>query len=179
MSKFVKYATELGPLVAFFIAYNQGGILLATKAILIASALAITLQFVILRTVGWGHILSVVILGLFGALTLYSGNSTFIKMKPTVIYAIFATALVVGLIYGKLFIKNLLSNASLQVDEHGWRLSTYLWISFFVTAACLNELIWRNCSEALWVNFKVFGMLPLTILFSILNAVILYRTALK
>jgi intracellular septation protein len=102
---------------------------------------------------------------LFGGLTLYLKNDTFIKMKPTVLYASFGLVLIGGLAFNRLFIKYVLAEA-FDLSERGWRALTWRWAIFFLILAALNEVVWRHYSTGTWVWFKVAGVLPLTLLFA-------------
>jgi len=105
------------------------------------------------------------VLLIFGGLTLLFDNKIFIFMKPTIINFIFAAILYGGIILKKPLLKYLLGSA-LKLEEEGWNTLTHRWIAFFVALAILNEIVWRTMSEDLWVNFKVFGILPITIIFT-------------
>ena len=101
----------------------------------------------------------------FGGLTIYFDNEIFIKMKPTIINMVFALILYGGVIVKKPLLKYLLG-AALKLEEDGWRILTQRWIAFFVALAVLNEIVWRTQSTDVWVNFKVFGILPITFIFT-------------
>jgi intracellular septation protein len=101
----------------------------------------------------------------FGGLTLWLSNDIFIKIKPTILYVMFAAVLLGGLAYGRLFIKLLLGQ-TLHLPESAWRTLTWRWSMFFVTLAILNEIVWRHVSTNTWVGFKVWAVFPLTLLFA-------------
>ena len=103
---------------------------------------------------------------LFGGLTIYFDNETFFKMKPTIINLLFAAILFGGAIIKKHLLKFLLG-AALKLEDTGWKILTQRWIAFFIALAILNEIIWRTQSTDIWVNFKVFGILPITFIFTI------------
>ena len=102
---------------------------------------------------------------IFGGLTIYFNDETFITMKPTIINAVFAIILYGGIAFKKPFLKYLLG-AALKLEEEGWKILTQRWIAFFVALAILNEIVWRTQSTDIWVNFKVFGILPITFIFT-------------
>jgi intracellular septation protein len=110
----------------------------------------------------------------FGGLTLWLQNETFIKVKVTLINALFGTILLSGLFFGKQLLKLVLGEA-LKMDDEGWRILTLRWGLFFFALAGLNEIVWRTVSTDLWVNFKVFGILPLTLLFALSQAPLMNR----
>ena len=110
-------------------------------------------------TVGAGIIL------IFGGLTIYFDNDVFFKMKPTIINILFAVILYGGILINKPLLKYLLG-AALKLEEAGWKILTQRWIGFFIALAVLNEIVWRTQSTDVWVNFKVFGILPITFIFT-------------
>ena len=110
-------------------------------------------------TVGAGIVL------IFGGLTIYFDNEIFIKMKPTIINLVFAVILYGGMLIKKPLLKILLG-AALKLEEKGWKILTYRWIGFFIALAVLNEIVWRTQTTDIWVNFKVFGILPITFIFT-------------
>ena len=110
-------------------------------------------------TVGAGIVL------LFGGLTIYFDNDVFFKMKPTIINILFAVILYGGILINKPLLKYLLG-AALKLEEAGWKILTQRWIGFFIALAVLNEIVWRTQSTDIWVNFKVFGILPITFIFT-------------
>ena len=113
-------------------------------------------------TVGAGIVL------IFGGLTIYFDNEVFFKMKPTIINLLFAAILYGGIMIKKPLLKILLG-AALKLKEEGWRILTLRWIGFFIALAILNEIVWRTQSTDVWVNFKVFGILPITFLFTMIQ----------
>ena len=102
---------------------------------------------------------------IFGGLTIYFNDETFIKMKPTIINAVFAIILYGGIILKKPLLKYLLG-AALKLEDQGWKILTQRWIAFFIALAILNEIVWRTQSTDIWVNFKVFAILPITFIFT-------------
>src|SRR5262249_39516713 len=134
-------------------------------------------SYIIARTIPVMPLVTAVFVIVFGGLTLYLADETFIKLKPTIVNLLFATILFVGLLTNRLFIK-LVLEAAFQLTERGWLIVTRAWIVFFVFLAALNEAVWRNTSTDTWVNFKVFGIMPLTILFSFAMIPIIMRHAL-
>ena len=133
--------------------------------LMIATVIAVLFSYIlekkipIMPTVGAGIVL------IFGGLTIYFDNEVFIKMKPTIINLIFAIILYGGMLVKKPLLKILLG-AALRLEEEGWRILTYRWIGFFIALAVLNEIVWRTQSTDIWVSFKVFGILPITFIFT-------------
>jgi intracellular septation protein len=170
----LKFAIELGPLLAFFAAYLAGGIYWATGVIMVATVLAIVASKLLFGRVPPMLVVTAVIVGVFGALTFWLNDPSFVKMKPTMVNLAFAGALGFGLATGRAFIKVLFGSA-FNLTEEGWRQLTVRWMLFFLAMAGLNEFVWRTFPEATWVNFKVFGILPLTMLFAIFQVGLLKR----
>lgn len=162
----IKLAIELGPLVAFFLAYMKTDLFVATGVLMAATLASLAASKVFLGHVAVMPIVTAVLVFVFGTLTVWLQDPTFIKIKPTILYIMFAAALAGGLAFGKLFLKILLGEAIRYSDE-GWRKLTMRWALFFIALAIANELVWRNFSEETWVSFKTFGFLPLTMAFAI------------
>ena len=167
----VKILLDLAPLLVFFWFYSTGdksgdAFFTATAALMVTTVISIAATYAIFRKVGIMPFVTLVLVMVMGGLTIYLGDKTFIKMKPTVVYLLFAAVLGVGLYYEKTFLKYLFEEA-FQLNNEGWRLMTWRWTFFFVFLAVLNELVWRNFDEEIWVKFKVFGFIPLTMAFGI------------
>jgi intracellular septation protein len=161
----MKLILDFFPLAVFFLAYKFGNIMLATAAIVIATLLSLLISYLKDRRIAIAPMVSGIIITVFGSLTLALHDNRFIMMKPTLINLMFAAILLGGIARRKFLLKPLLESA-LSLTEHGWRVLTLRWAVFFVFLAGLNEIIWRNFSEDFWVNFKVFGFFPLTLLFT-------------
>ena len=167
MKSFIKFIIDFGPLVVFFVFYKKTGSLIeAIIPLMIATLISILVSYLlekknpIMPTVGG------IIILIFGGLSWYFKDPIFIKMKPTIINIIFALAILVGNYFNKPLFKYLLGE-SIKLEDQGWIELGKRWAYFFIFLAFLNEIIWRNFSEDLWVNFKVFGILFLTFIFSI------------
>ena len=173
----IRLATEIGPLIVFFVANWQAGIFWATGLFMIATAIALPVAYMYERRVPVMPLVSGVFVLIFGALTLWLQDDLFIKIKPTIVNLLFAAILTVGLMLGRLFLK-LAFGPVFALDDTGWRVLTIRWIGFFVLLALLNEVMWRNFSTDTWVNFKVFGIMPLTFAFSLAQLPLLKRHAL-
>ncbi len=168
MKSFTKILVDIGPLAIFFIFYNRGNLQSAIIPLMIATIIAVLFSYImekkipIMPTVGAGIIL------IFGGLTIYFDNEVFFKMKPTIINFFFALVLYVGEILKKPLLKYLLG-ATLKLQEEGWAKLNKRWISFFIALGILNEIVWRTQTTDLWVNFKVFGILPITFIFTLMQ----------
>ena len=165
MKSIYKLLIDIGPLAVFFIFYTRSGLQASILPLMIATVIAVLFSYIlekkipIMPTVGAGIVL------IFGGLTIYFDNEIFIKMKPTIINLIFAIILYGGMLVKKPLLKILLG-AALRLEEKGWRILTYRWIGFFIALAALNEIVWRTQTTDIWVNFKVFGILPITFIFT-------------
>ena len=165
MKSFYKLLIDIGPLAVFFIFYTRSGLQASILPFMIATVIAVLFSYIlekkipIMPTVGAGIVL------LFGGLTIYFDNDVFFKMKPTIINLLFAVILYGGLLIKKPLLKYLLG-AAIKLEEIGWKILTQRWIGFFIALAVLNEIVWRTQSTDVWVNFKVFGILPITFIFT-------------
>ena len=175
----LKLLLELGPVACFVIAYTQGErivewfgitgileepIMLATAVIMVTTALAIGGSLWLTKSVPAMPIVTLVVVTIFGGLTLWFADETFIKMKPTIVNTLFGSVLLIGLYFGKSFLKTVMGMA-FAIDDEGWMKLTLRWGLFFLFLAVVNEVVWRNFSEAFWVGFKFWGMTGLTFLF--------------
>lgn len=164
----VKLALEIGPLAAFFLVNAKAGIFWATAAFMAAISVSIACTWRLEGRVPTLPLVTGVFVLVFGGLTLILQDELFIKLKPTIVNTLFAVLLIGGLLFRRVFLKMLLHRVFPMTDD-GWRLLTVRWAGFFLLLAALNEFVWRNYSTDEWVAFKVFGIMPLTILFSLLQ----------
>jgi intracellular septation protein len=164
-SRWLKPAIDYGPLAVFFASYVSFGLMAATAALIAASLIALLLAWLLERRVPLVPLVTAAIVVVFGGLTLWLQDETFIKMKPTIVQAIFALILFGGLAFGRPLLKPLLGPMMPPMSDRAWRQFTLRYALFFVAMAGLNELVWRTQSTDFWVTFKVFGLPALTILF--------------
>lgn len=172
----LKFLIELGPLILFFLVYAKFGIYTATGVLMVATVISLAMSWMTQGKISVMPLVTAVIVCIFGGLTFWLNDPSFIKMKPTMVNVLFAAILGAGLYMQRPFLKLLLGEAIAMTDE-GWRLLTLRWIAFFLGVAVLNEIIWRTMSEAAWVNFKVFAILPLTFVFAIAQVGLMKRHA--
>src|SRR5262249_54611211 len=161
----LKLAVELGPLLAFLIALAIAGIMWATGVLMVAAVVALAASWRLFGRLLPIPLATAVLVVVFGGLTLWLDDPRFIKIKPTIINLLFAALLTGGLILRRPFLKLLLGEA-FNLTEEGWRKLTVRWIGFFLSVALLNEIVWRNFSDAVWGTFKALGILSLTAIFA-------------
>ncbi len=151
-------------------------IFVATAVFMIAVALSLAVSWWMTRRLPTMPLVSGVVVLAFGALTLWLHDDTFIKMKPTIVNALFGTVLLGGLGFGKSLLRQVFGEA-FRLTAEGWRILTWRWGLFFFVLAALNEAVWRGFSTDIWVDFKVFGIMPLTLAFSVAQMPLLRRHA--
>jgi intracellular septation protein len=161
-----KFATEVGPLVVFFAVNAKFHLFVATGAFMVAIVVAMFASYVVTRHVPLMSLVTGIVVLIFGTLTLVLHDETFIKVKPTIIYSLFALVLGGGLLFGRSFIA-VMFDQMFNLTPQGWRILTLRWALFFAGMAILNEVIWRTQTTDFWVNFKVFGVTPLTMIVAI------------
>jgi intracellular septation protein len=176
LNPFVKIALDLGPLILFFFANSRFGIFTATATFMVAVLAALAASYVLTRRLPIMPVVTAIIVLVFGGLTLILHNDTFIKIKPTIIYALFGAVLLGGLAFGKPLL-GVVFDSLFHLTAEGWRKLTVRWALFFFVLAVLNEIVWRNTSTNIWVDFKVFGVMPLTLIFGALQYPLLQKYA--
>ena len=172
----LKFALDIGPLIVFFVANGRWGIFAATGVFMVAILIALAVSYALTRRLPVMALVSAVVVVVFGGLTLVLQDETFIKLKPTIIYLLFAGTLLGGLILRKPLLA-VVFDQMFNLTEEGWRKLTLRWGLFFLALAVLNEIVWRNFSTDTWVTFKVFGVLPLTFIFAALQYPLLQKYA--
>jgi intracellular septation protein len=169
-----KLATELGPLMVFFVANAKFNLFVATGAFMVAVIAAMIASYAVTRHVPMMAIVTAAVVIVFGTLTLVLHDETFIKVKPTIVYTLFAAILGGGLLFGRSFIA-IMFDQMFNLTPQGWRALTLRWALWFLAMAVLNEIIWRTQSTDVWVTFKAFGMAPLTMLFAVTQMPLIKR----
>ncbi|UIJ72006.1 septation protein A [Aurantimonas sp. HBX-1] len=193
MNPLLKFGLELGPLLVFFFANSRGEqlaeafpvlrefgepLFIATGLFMAAMAISLSVSWAITRTLPIMPLVSGAVVLVFGTLTLWLQDETFIKMKPTIVNALFGSVLLGGLVFGKALLGYVFDQA-FKLDAEGWRKMTLRWGMFFLFLAVLNEVVWRNFSTDTWVAFKVWGTMPITIAFMLTQIPLLKRHALE
>jgi intracellular septation protein len=185
LSPGLRMAVDFGPLAVFFLVNTLADgpklmkVMMATTAFMVATAVAMIVSRVKAGRISPMLWISGALVLFFGGLTLWFRDDTFIKMKPTIVYLMFAAILGFGLATGRPLLKLLLEAAYPGLTETGWRKLTLNWTGFFLFMAALNEAVWRTQSWDFWVGFKVWGAIPLTLLFAMLNIPMLLKHGLS
>ncbi len=164
----VKLLTDFGPLLVFFIVYfkNDQNLKLAITPFIIATIISLVFVYLMERKIPMVPLTSGILITLFGGLTLYFDNKIFFYMKPTIINILFAAILFFGKFFTQRPLLKIFFQNSINLEDEGWKILNHRWIYFFIFVAILNEVVWRTQSEAFWVNFKVWGMLPISFIFA-------------
>jgi intracellular septation protein len=170
----LKAIIDFAPLLVFFVTYFALGIYWATGILMAATVASLIASRALVGHISPALIVTTVVVLGFGALTLLLNDPRFIMIKPTIVNLVFAALLFGGLLLGRPVLQLLLGQA-LQLTDAGWRKLTLRWACFFLALAALNEIVWRNFSEATWASFKVFGILPLTLAFALLQIGLMRR----
>ena len=178
LNPILKLALDLGPLLLFFFVNARWGIYAATGAFMLATIASLIVTYALIRRIAVMPLVSAIVVMVFGGLTLYLQNEMFIKLKPTIIYALFAVLLLGGLVMGRSLLA-LVMDSVFQLDDDGWKKLTLRWGLFFLVMAVVNEIVWRSVSTDAWVAFKTFGFLPLTIVFALAQAPLMMRHSIE
>jgi len=168
----LKFICDFLPLLVFFLVYKNSGnlhpIVPATITLILITFITLVINYLFTKEIAKIPLFSALVLGVFGLLTIFSGNEIFIKIKPTLVNLLFAAILLFGYFSKKPLLKMLLGSA-FEINDQAWLHLSLRWAGFFIFLAILNEFIWRNFSTDFWVQFKVFGILPISIAFTFLQ----------
>jgi intracellular septation protein len=178
LNPYLKLVLDIGPLLLFFVANSRLGIFAGTAVFMVAVVVALGISYAMTRHWPVVPVVSAVIVLVFGGLTLFLHDETFIKVKPTIIYALFGCALLVGYFFDKPLLE-IVFDSVFHITDEGWRKLTLRWAAFFLFLAVLNEVVWRTQSTDFWVNAKVFGFMPLTFIFGALQVPLLMKYAIE
>jgi intracellular septation protein len=171
----IKFITDFGPLLIFYIFYKKYGMEEAIIPLIIATAISVIAIYLTEKRIPAMPLIGAILVAGFGGLAIYFNDKTFFYMKPTIINLMFALVLLYGQLILKTSLLKKVLGESLKLAEEGWNILTNRWIYFFIFLAILNEVVWRTQTEDLWVQFKVFGMLPITIIFTVFQVSIINK----
>jgi intracellular septation protein len=178
LNPMLKLALDIGPLILFFAANARFGIYAATASFMVAIVVALGVSYTLTRHLPVMPLVTGILVLIFGGLTLVLHDELFIKVKPTIIYLLFAGALLGGLAFRKPLL-GMVFDSVFNLTEEGWRKLTLRWAGFFLVLAVLNEIVWRTQTTDFWVSFKLFGVVPLTMLFGALQVPLLNKYEVK
>ena len=178
VNPFLKLTLEMGPLIAFFITNSKYGIFPATGVLMVCVVAALIASYVLTKHWPIMPVVTCVAVLFFGALTFFFHDDLFIKLKPTIVNTIFGCVLLGGLWFGKALLPIVLDSV-IQVTEEGWRKLTLRWGFFFLFLAVLNEIVWRTQTTDFWASFKTFGIMPITIVFGLMQMPLILKHELK
>ena len=176
LNPMVKLALDLGPLVVFLVANAKFGIFVGTAVFMATIVAALAISYAMTRHVAIMPVVSAIVVLAFGTLTIVLHDETFIKLKPTIIYALFSATLLGGYIFNKPLLA-IVFDAMFHLTEEGWRKLTLRWAGFFLVMAVLNEVVWRTQTTEFWISFKLFGFTPATFVFAMLQYPLLMKYA--
>jgi len=164
----IKFAADFGPLLIFFIIYfkNENDLKLAIPPFIIATLISLVAIYLLEKKLPMVPLVGCILITLFGGLTLYFDNKIFFYMKPTIINLLFAGFLFFGKYFTQRPLLKIFFQAAFDLEDRGWKKLNERWIFFFIFVAILNEIVWRTQSEVFWVNFKVWGLLPISFIFA-------------
>ena len=177
----IKFVTDFGPLLIFFVIYFNGenNLKAAIPPFIIATLISLAIVYFLEKRIPMMPLISGILISVFGGLTIYFDNKIFFYMKPTIINLLFASILLFGKYFTKKPLLKVFFNNSLHLEDEGWQKLNYRWIGFFIFVAILNEFVWRTQVEAVWVNFKVWGLLPISFIFIALQIPLINKYKLK
>lgn len=173
-SQLLKLGLEIAPLVIFFVVNSYRGIFWGTGAFMVATVLSLVLSRSVFGRIPVMPLVSGIFVVAFGTLTLLLQDALFIKLKPTIVNALFSIILFGGLLFGRPLLRHLMGDV-FQLTDRGWSVLTFRWACFFAFLAVLNEIVWRNFSESFWISFKIWGIMPLTMAFALAQIGVLKR----
>ena len=177
----IKFTADFGPLLIFFIIYlnNENDLKVAIPPFIVATLIALIVIYFLEKRIPMVPLISGILITFFGGLTLYFDNKIFFYMKPTIINILFAAVLFFGRYFTQKSLLKIFFQNSFNLEDEGWKKLNYRWIGFFLFIAILNEIVWRTQSEAFWVHFKVWGLLPISFLFAISQVPLMNKYKLK
>ena len=177
----IKFLTDFGPLLIFFIVYfkNNHDLKIAIPPFIVATIISLIVVYILEKKIPTVPLVSGILITVFGGLTLYFNNKIFFYMKPTIINLLFAGVLFFGKYFTKKQLLKIFFQNSINLEDDGWEYLTQRWIYFFVFLALLNEIVWRTQTEVFWINFKVWGLLIISFAFAMSQVPIINKYKIK
>ena len=177
----IKFAADFGPLLIFFIVYfnNDNDLKVAIPPFIVVTLIALAVVYFLEKRIPMVPLVSALLITFFGGLTLYFDNKVFFYMKPTIINILFAAISFFGKYFTQKPLLKIFFQNAFDLEDEGWKKLNYRWIGFFIFVAILNEIVWRTQTEAFWVNFKVWGLLPISFLFAASQVPLLNKYKIK
>lgn len=173
-AQLLKFGLEVAPIVIFFLVNSQRDIFWGTGAFMVATVISLVVSRSVLGRIPVMPLVSGIFVVAFGALTLILHDAVFIKLKPTIVNALFSIILFGGLLLDRPLLRPLMGDM-FQLTDRGWVILTVRWACFFAFLAIVNEIVWRNFSESFWISFKIWGIMPLTMAFALAQMAVLKR----
>ena len=173
----LKFITDFSPLLIFFVVYSKSGKNLSTAIppLIVATIIAVIISYIVEKKIPYVPLIGGIVISVFGGLTLYFDNPVFLYMKPTIINILFGLVLTFEKFFTKEHLMKKMLGKSISLSDEGWKILTIRWIFFFFALALLNEYVWRTQTEEFWVNFKVWGILPITFIFTAFQIFVINR----
>ena len=173
----LKFITDFGPLLIFFVVYSKSGknLSAAIPPLIVATVIAVLISYIVEKKIPYVPLIGGVVISIFGGLTLYFNNPVFLYMKPTIINVLFGLILAFERFFTKEPLMKKMLGKSISLSDEGWGKLTIRWVFFFFTLALLNEYVWRTQTEEFWVNFKVWGILPITFVFTAFQVILINK----
>ena len=177
----IKFAADFGPLLIFFTIYfnNENDLKIAIPPFIIATLVALIVVYFLEKRIPMVPLVSGILITFFGGLTLYFDNKIFFYMKPTIINILFAAVLFFGRYFTQKPLLKIFFQNAFNLEDEGWKKLNQNWIVFFISVAILNEIVWRTQSEVFWINFKVWGLIPISLLFAASQVPLINKYKLK
>tara|TARA_B100001996_G_scaffold233190_1_gene180008 strand:+ start:600 stop:1151 length:552 start_codon:yes stop_codon:yes gene_type:complete len=165
---FIKFVTDFGPLLVFFLFYYKSGkdLKVAIPPFIVATIISLLIVWILEKKIPMVPLLSGILITFFGGLTIYFNNPIFIYIKPTIINILFGLALLLGKFFTDEPVLKKILGKTMPLTDQGWKILNTRWMFFFFALAMINEAVWRTQTEEFWVNFKVWGMIPITFIFT-------------
>ncbi len=170
----MKQLIEFIPLIIFFALYKLYDIYIATGALIVVTIIQVAVTWLVYKKVEKVQVITAVLVTVFGGMTIFFQDDNFIKWKVTIVYVLFAAGLLVTHFMGKPLIKAMLGK-EITLPDNVWRNVNHAWVAFFTVLAVLNIVVAYSMPLDVWVNFKVFGLMALSLIYTLASGVYIYK----